>query len=100
MVYGVLHESWVLHELVDRLPNVDGTLKYCQNASDVAVGSCTIRRRARPNGHFYGILAVFWYSIYIRKAVVADRYNPIAVITLLTTLELLRKEPPQGYLLV
>src|SRR5271156_1504859 len=32
MVHGVLHE------LVDRLPNVDGTPKYCQNALEVAVG--------------------------------------------------------------
>ena len=40
VVYGVLHGYWVLLELVDRLPNVDGTPKYCQNALEVAVGSC------------------------------------------------------------
>ena len=40
MVHGVLHEAWVLHKLVDRLPNVDGTPKYCQNALEVAVGPC------------------------------------------------------------
>src|SRR5271156_2843396 len=40
MVHRVLHEAWVLHELVDRLLNVDGTPKYCQNALEVAVGPC------------------------------------------------------------
>ena len=30
-----------------RLPDVDGTPKYCQNASEVAVGSCTPSGRAR-----------------------------------------------------
>jgi len=29
-----------------RLPNVDGTPKYCQNASEMAVGSCTLSGRA------------------------------------------------------
>ena len=41
MVHGVLYEAWVSHKLVDRLPNVDGTPKYCQNALEIAVGSCT-----------------------------------------------------------
>ena len=30
-----------------RLPDVDGTLKYCQNAIEVAVGSCTLSGRVR-----------------------------------------------------
>src|SRR6266567_4422361 len=30
-----------------RLPDVDGTPKYCQNASEVVVGSCTPWGRAR-----------------------------------------------------
>ena len=30
-----------------RLPDVDGTPKYCQNALEVAVGSCTPSGRAR-----------------------------------------------------
>jgi len=30
-----------------RLPDVDGTPKYCQNALEVAVGSCTLLGRAR-----------------------------------------------------
>ena len=50
MVYGVLHGYWVLHGLVDRLPNVDGTPKYCQNALEVAVGSrVAIVRNVNPD---------------------------------------------------
>src|ERR1700679_1325376 len=43
MAHGVLLEPWVLLELVDRLPNIDGTPKYCRNALEIAVGSYTTR---------------------------------------------------------
>jgi len=42
---------------------------------------------------FGSISAVFWCSIYIRKAVVADRHNYIAVITLSPTLQRAAQPP-------
>ena len=45
-----------------RLPDVDGRPKYYQSRHIVHDPTATI-------------LAVFWCSIYIRRAAVADRYN-------------------------
>src|ERR1700679_208909 len=63
VVHGVLHEAWVLHELVDRLPNVDGTPKYCQNALEIAVGSYMTQMHgptatSKAFWQYFGVLSI------------------------------------------
>ena len=74
-----------------RFPDVDGISKYCRNTAEILPkclrgGRWVVHDPTVTSKAFGGISAVFWCSIYIRKAVVADRYNYIAVITLLPTL--------------